>query len=278
MPGSWLSRYSPVARALGRALLRHAILLGREACNGFGSLAVGGHGVSGSSDAVARTRRKAYAGRRLLRCCRWIAMPLPFGSSLARLIEAPVRPGIVEWIGVRPARRRRWRSSTAVDLVAGDGLAGDRYGECRRRSPGLVRSPPKAWPRSRATSAATPSLRDDLRRNIVVRGINLVALKGRRFRVGRAVLEASGECHPCSRIEESARHRRLQRRARPRRHHGAGDRKRHVRVGDRVEPIGEQLTRATAPRATALSSSASSIRCGRRSRASRRGRARGCRG
>ena len=42
-----------------------------------------------------------------------------------------------------------------------------------------------------------------LRRNVVVRGINLVALKGRRFRIGDAILEASGECHPCSRIEAS---------------------------------------------------------------------------
>lgn len=43
---------------------------------------------------------------------------------------------------------------------------------------------------------------EDLRRNIVVAGINLAALKGRRFRLGEAVLEWAGECHPCSRMEE----------------------------------------------------------------------------
>ena len=43
---------------------------------------------------------------------------------------------------------------------------------------------------------------EDVRRNVVVRGINLLALKGRRFRIGTALLEASGECHPCSRMEE----------------------------------------------------------------------------
>jgi len=31
----------------------------------------------------------------------------------------------------------------------------------------------------------------------------LLALKGRRFSIGMAVLETSGECHPCSRIEEA---------------------------------------------------------------------------
>ena len=41
-----------------------------------------------------------------------------------------------------------------------------------------------------------------LRRNLVVSGLNLLALKGRRFRLGDAVLEHSGECHPCSRMED----------------------------------------------------------------------------
>ena len=42
-----------------------------------------------------------------------------------------------------------------------------------------------------------------VRRNIVVRGINLGSLKGKRFQIGTATLEYSGECHPCSRMEES---------------------------------------------------------------------------
>ena len=42
-----------------------------------------------------------------------------------------------------------------------------------------------------------------LRRNIVVRGINLLALKEKQFNIGDAILEYSGDCHPCSRMEES---------------------------------------------------------------------------
>ena len=41
------------------------------------------------------------------------------------------------------------------------------------------------------------------RRNIVVRDINLLSLKGKRFHVGQALLEYSGECHPCSRMERN---------------------------------------------------------------------------
>jgi len=40
-----------------------------------------------------------------------------------------------------------------------------------------------------------------LRRNIVTVGINLDALRERRFRIGGAVLEHTGTCHPCSRME-----------------------------------------------------------------------------
>ncbi len=40
-----------------------------------------------------------------------------------------------------------------------------------------------------------------LRRNLVTRGINLMVLKDRRFRVGAALLEGSGECAPCGRME-----------------------------------------------------------------------------
>ena len=41
------------------------------------------------------------------------------------------------------------------------------------------------------------------RRNIVVSGINLLALAKRRFRIGEVVLETTGPCEPCSRMEEN---------------------------------------------------------------------------
>jgi MOSC domain-containing protein YiiM len=41
-----------------------------------------------------------------------------------------------------------------------------------------------------------------LRRNIVVSGINLLALRNVKVRVGDALLEIVGPCAPCSRMEE----------------------------------------------------------------------------
>ena len=39
------------------------------------------------------------------------------------------------------------------------------------------------------------------RRNLVVAGINLLALKDQRFAIGEVVLEGTGLCEPCSRME-----------------------------------------------------------------------------
>ena len=42
-----------------------------------------------------------------------------------------------------------------------------------------------------------------LRRNLVVSGINLLALKDRTFSIGEVLLEGTGPCHPCNRMEEA---------------------------------------------------------------------------
>ena len=41
-----------------------------------------------------------------------------------------------------------------------------------------------------------------LRRNIVVSGINLLALHNQMFKLGNLVLEGTGFCFPCSKMEE----------------------------------------------------------------------------
>jgi MOSC domain-containing protein YiiM len=124
------------------------------------------------------------------------------GSSLAKLFDAPVRPGRLVWIGLRPARREPMRIVTEAELVTGRGLAGDRYSRLEgSRQVTLIEA------ESLRTAAGYLGLDalapDAVRRNLVTEGINLLALKGRRFRIGDAVLETTGECHPCSRMEET---------------------------------------------------------------------------
>jgi len=123
-------------------------------------------------------------------------------SSLAALMKAPVRPGRVEWIGLRPGRREPVRAVETAQLDTAAGLIGDRYaGSSGERHVTLIqRENLAAIAAHLGLDEVTP---DRLRRNIVVSGLNLLALKDRRFRLGGATLEMTGECHPCSRMEET---------------------------------------------------------------------------
>jgi MOSC domain-containing protein YiiM len=122
-------------------------------------------------------------------------------SPLARLMAAPMRPGVVEWLGVRPARLAPMRASKAIALTPGQGALGDHYHSATqgaRQVTVIAAEHLAAIGSYLGQDSASPEL---LRRNVVVRGINLGALKTRRFRLGGALLECSGECHPCSKME-----------------------------------------------------------------------------
>ncbi len=124
----------------------------------------------------------------------------PPGSPLAQLFDAPMRLGRLEWIGLRPARREAVRAAGEAVLRAGRGIEGDRFrGSGGRQVTLMTCASLAAIADHLGQEAVTP---ERLRRNLLVSGINLLALKGRRFQLGAALLEWSGECHPCSRMEE----------------------------------------------------------------------------
>ncbi|MBS7456429.1 MOSC domain-containing protein [Coralloluteibacterium stylophorae] len=125
----------------------------------------------------------------------------PADSPLGRLLATLPRPGRIEWIGLRPARDVPMHEVEAVAAVVGAGLDGDRYrGTSGARDVSLVQA--EHLPVV-ATLAGLPRLEPArLRRNLVVSGIPLAALRGRRFRIGDdVVLEGTGPCDPCSRME-----------------------------------------------------------------------------
>jgi MOSC domain-containing protein YiiM len=113
------------------------------------------------------------------------------------------RPGRVRWIGVRPQRRGSVQPLPAVRAVAGRGLDGDHYRPGVRGLRQVTLIQYEHLPVIGALLGRESPSPDLLRRNLVVSGICLAALKGMRFRVGSAVLEGTGLCHPCSRMEEA---------------------------------------------------------------------------
>lgn len=112
------------------------------------------------------------------------------------------RPGRVEWIGLRPARAQAMHEVVEAEAIAGKGLVGDRYSSgSGKRGVTLIQA--EHLPVIAALSGhagVSPAL---LRRNVVVSGLPLIALKERRFRIGDVVLEGTGECDPCSNMEKA---------------------------------------------------------------------------
>jgi len=123
-------------------------------------------------------------------------------TALGKLMATLPRAGRVEWIGLRPGRSEAMHEVGEVSAVTGVGLVGDRYaGSSGERGVTLIQA--EHLPVIAALSgrdAVSPAL---LRRNVVVSGVPLIALKGRRFRIGEVLLEGTGECDPCSNMEKA---------------------------------------------------------------------------
>jgi MOSC domain-containing protein YiiM len=125
-------------------------------------------------------------------------------SDMHDLLNTLPQSGRVDWIGLSPEPRAPLRSVESAEAQVGSGLDGDHHakrGKPSKREVTLIQA-------EHLTGVASLVHRDSAppeltRRNIVVSGINLMALKDRRFQIGGAVLEATGPCEPCSRMEEN---------------------------------------------------------------------------
>lgn len=122
---------------------------------------------------------------------------------LRELLGKSVAQGRVEFIGIALVSHGLIQEQRSVRLVTG-GIDGDHH--CRpaghsRRQVTLIQG--EHLPVVSAL-LGRPSIDARLvRRNIVVSGINLAALKYQTFQIGMAVLRGTGNCPPCSRMEEN---------------------------------------------------------------------------
>lgn len=130
-------------------------------------------------------------------------MTQPPLTPLQKLLAGPLPSGRLVWIGLRTSRHGDILTPDTAELVPSTGIAGDRYHTRTNggRQVTLVAEESLAAIASYLGRAeVSPHL---LRRNLVTRGINLTALKGRNFRIGPVLLAYSGECAPCSQMEEN---------------------------------------------------------------------------
>ncbi len=124
------------------------------------------------------------------------------GKSIKELTSQFAQSGKVELVTIRPERELAPVIVNKVQALAETGLEGDHYAsKGGKRQVTLI-----AQEHINAVASFLGMVSIDplsLRRNIVTSGINLLSLKDKRFQIGEAILEYTGECHPCSRMEEN---------------------------------------------------------------------------
>ena len=121
-------------------------------------------------------------------------------ASLKELMARLPQTGRVEWIGARPDTRTPMQVVTEVEARQGAGLTGDRFKAMRKtREVSLIQQEHiDAVAGFMGLDVIDPSV---LRRNIVVSGINLLALKNKEFYVGEVRMAWTDLAQPCSKME-----------------------------------------------------------------------------
>ena len=116
-------------------------------------------------------------------------------SNMSKLLKSIPQIGIIEWIGIRKKRRAELLEVKEAIITEEDGLIADHYSKKKgKRQITLIQA--------EHLKAVAGMLQKDTpispfltRRNIVVAGLNLNALKNQQFSIGdEVVLEGTGYC------------------------------------------------------------------------------------
>ncbi|MCH5378098.1 MAG: MOSC domain-containing protein [Planctomycetes bacterium] len=124
-------------------------------------------------------------------------------SELKSLLESVPQVGRVEWIGVAAERRADIQPLQEAAVELNVGLTDDhhaRSGKSKRQVTIIQQEHLDVVAKLLGRENVDPT---ELRRNIVVSGVNLLSLKRATFRVGDVVLQGTGPCAPCSLMEQN---------------------------------------------------------------------------
>lgn len=109
--------------------------------------------------------------------------------------------GRVEWIGVRPQKNSSIAPLKMVEACANYGLMGDHTSLTRGGKRQVTLFQAEYLPVVVSLHSDTSLSYEKFRRNIVVSGLNLNILVNEQLQIGEALIEITGLCHPCAKIE-----------------------------------------------------------------------------
>ncbi|MFK7815316.1 MAG: MOSC domain-containing protein [Gammaproteobacteria bacterium] len=109
--------------------------------------------------------------------------------------------GKIEWIGLRKKTSREITTVHTAELLINHGIAGDKSAlkPGSKRQVTLIQAEYLPVMESFLQKKILP---EQLRRNIVVSGINLSILLKQQLLINDTVLEITGNCAPCKKMEE----------------------------------------------------------------------------
>jgi MOSC domain-containing protein YiiM len=121
-----------------------------------------------------------------------------------RLLEVP-QLGEISWIGVRPNHAAPMTVLSEVRALEGRGLDGDRAARAKQGGNRQVTLLQEEHLAVLASLTSALEVRpEQLRRNLLVSRVNLLALIKLRFAIGsEVVLVGTGPCAPCQKLEET---------------------------------------------------------------------------
>ncbi len=133
---------------------------------------------------------------------------VPFRSGLAYSVygaagtEPLAEPGTLAGIARRSGRRAPMEQLDEVDVTAHGGLAGDSRGRFRDRAVTVLAK--EGWTAALAELGLAADTDWTLRRaNLLTEGVTLPRARGGVIGIGETVLEVTGECSPCARMDEA---------------------------------------------------------------------------
>ncbi len=122
-------------------------------------------------------------------------------DTIAELKSQIPQVGRLEWIGIAPARRKEVVELQEAEVKPGTGIEGEHHATSGTSERQVTLIQHEHLPAIKALSHRETLTPNMLRRNLVVSGINLLALKDQVFRVGEILLKGTGPCVPCSLME-----------------------------------------------------------------------------